>query len=102
MVTFGYDNQTLVGVNTIRTGPSWMEPIVSFLTDGTLLDDKAKAEKARRKEPQYWLSKEQKLYKRSYSGPYLLCIHPEAIKTLLEELHKGICGSHTRGRSLLH
>ena len=42
------------------------------------------------------------MYKRSYSGPYLLCIHPEASELLLKELHEGICGSHTRGRSLSH
>jgi len=42
------------------------------------------------------------LYKRSFSGPYLLCIHLEASELLLEELHEGICGSHTGGRSLSH
>ena len=50
----------------------------------------------------YWLSKVQKLYKRLYLGPYLLCVHPEAVEMLLEELHEGICGSHTGGRSLAH
>ena len=42
------------------------------------------------------------MYKRSFSGPYLLCIHPEAVELLLEELYEGICGSHTGGRSLSH
>ena len=37
-----------------------------------------------------------------FSGPYLLCIHPEMTESLLEELHEGICGSHTGGRSLAH
>ena len=37
-----------------------------------------------------------------FSRLYLLCIHPETSKLLLEELHKGICGSHTGGRSLSH
>ena len=35
-------------------------------------------------------------------GPYLLCIHPEASELLLEELHEGICGSNTGGRSIAH
>ena len=26
-------------------------------------------------------------------------MHPEAVEVLLEELHKGICGSHMGGRS---
>ena len=66
---FGYDNQTPIGVNTIRAGPSWKDPIVLFLTNGTLPNDKTEAKKARRKAPQYWLLEEQKLYKRSYSSP---------------------------------
>ena len=31
-----------------------------------------------------------------------MCIHPEAVETLLEELYEGICGNHTRGRSLAY
>ena len=31
-----------------------------------------------------------------------MCVHPEMTETLLEELHEGICGSHTSGRSLAH
>ena len=54
-----------------------------------------KADKIRRKATSYWLSEDHKLYKRSFSGPYLLCVHPELTELLLEELHEGICGSHT-------
>ena len=42
------------------------------------------------------------MYKRSFSGPYLLCVHLEASELILEELHEGICGNHTGGRSLAH
>ena len=42
------------------------------------------------------------VYKQSYSGPYLLYIHPEAVEALLEVLHEGLCGSHIEGRSLSH
>ena len=79
-----------------------MDPIVSFLKDDTLPEEKSEAEKVRRKTPRFWLSKDHKLYKRSYSRPYLLCIHPKTSELLLEELHEGICGSHTKGRSLSH
>ena len=43
-----------------------------------------------------------KIVQHSFSWPYLLCIHPEASELLLEELHEGIYGSHTGGRSLSH
>ena len=79
-----------------------MDLIVLFLKEDILSEDKSKADKVRRKAPCFWLSENQKLYKCSFSGPYLLCIHPEVSELLLEELHEGICGSHTGGRSLSH
>ena len=83
-------------------GPSWMDPIVKFLKDDILLEEKSEAEKIRRNATRFWLSEDHKLYKRSYFGSYLLCIHPEALELLLKELHEGICESHTRRRSLSH
>ena len=56
-----------------------MDPLVSFLKDGVLLYDKGEVEKIRRKAHRFWLSEDQKMYKRSFSGPYLLCVHPEAV-----------------------
>ncbi|XP_075655290.1 uncharacterized protein LOC142625539 [Castanea sativa] len=91
-----------VWIHSVHVGPSWMDPIVAFLQHGILPEDRTVAEKVRRSAPRYWLSEEQKLYRRSYTGPYLLCVHPEAVEPLLEELHEGLCGSHTGGRSLAH
>ena len=79
-----------------------MDPIVRFLKDDILPEEKLEAEKIRRNAPRFWLSEDHKLYKCSYSRPYLLCIHPETVELLLEELHEGICGSHIGGRSLSH
>ena len=79
-----------------------MDPLVLFLKEGVLPHEKREAEKIQRKAPCFWLSKEQKLYKCSFSGPYLLCVHPEAVEPILEELHKAIGGSHMGGRSLSH
>ena len=92
----------MVHIHEVRVGASWMHSIVRFLKDDILPEEKSEVEKIRRNAPQFWLSENRKLYKRSYSGPYLLCIHPEASELLLEELHEGICGSHTGGRFLSH
>ena len=89
-------------IHQITLGPSWMDAISPFLKKDVLLEEKSEADKVRRKAPWFWLSEDRKLYKRSFSGPYLLCVHPKASETLLEELHEGVCGSHTRGRSLSH
>ena len=69
-----------------------MDPIVLFLREDILPEDKAEADIIWRKAPRFWLSKDQKLYKRYFSMLYLL----------LEELHEGIYGSYIGGRSLSH
>ena len=92
----------MICVHHVRIGPSWMDPIIQFLSKDVLPKDKLEVEKIQRKAPRFWLSEDQKLYKHSFSGPYLLCIHPKTSELLLEELHEGICGSHTGGRSIAH
>ena len=79
-----------------------MDPLLMFLERDVLLEEKSEAEKVRRKAPRFWMSEEKKLYKRSFSGPYLLCRHLDTTESLLEELHEGVCGSHIGGRSLSH
>ena len=79
-----------------------MDPMVLFLKNDILPEEKSEADKIRRKAPRFWLFEDQKLYKRSFSRPYLLCIHPKASELLLEELYEGICGSYIGGRSLSH
>ena len=92
----------VVHVYHVRVGPSWMNPLVLFLEEDILPGDKTEADKIRRNTSRFWLSEDQKLYKRYFLGPYLLCMHLEASKLILEELHEGICGSHIGGRSLAH
>uniref|UniRef100_A0A2N9G7V6 Uncharacterized protein n=1 Tax=Fagus sylvatica TaxID=28930 RepID=A0A2N9G7V6_FAGSY len=82
--------------------PSWMDPLIAYLRDNCLPQDPKAANVIKRKASRYWLSKEGNLYKRSFSGPYLLCVHPNLVDDLLFEIHEGICGSHTGGRSLAH
>ena len=89
-------------IHKIRLGPSWMDSISLFLEKDVLPEEKSEANKVRRKATQFWLFENRKLYKCSFSGPYLLCVHSKASESLLEELHKGVCGSHTGGRSLSH
>ena len=58
LVTPSCHDQAIVGVHSIQVGSSWMDPLVSFLRDGTLPEDRSKVEKIRRKAPRYWLSEE--------------------------------------------
>ena len=89
-------------IHTITVDPCWMDPYVLYLKEGIMPEQRKEAEVVRRKATRFWLSKDLKLYRRSFSGPYLLCVHPEVVEDLLYEIHEGICGSHTGGRSLAH
>ncbi|RVW26664.1 hypothetical protein CK203_096494 [Vitis vinifera] len=42
------------------------------------------------------------LYKRSFTGPYLRCLGQSEAQYVLAELHEGIYGNHSGGRSLAH
>jgi hypothetical protein len=79
-----------------------MDPILSYLKDNKLPEDKKEAKMIKQKAPRFWVSKDGLLYRRSFTGPYLLCVHPNKVKDFLFEIHEGICGSHTGGRSLAH
>ena len=102
LYTQALTHQGVPRIHQITLGPSWMDSISLFLEKDVLPEEMSEADKVRKKAPRFWLSKDRKLYKRSFSGPYLLCVHPEASESLLEELHEGVCGSHTGGRSLSH
>ena len=89
-------------VHVITVHSCWIDPYVIYLKEGILPEQRKKAKIIRRKVARFWLSKDSKLYRRSFSGPYILCVHPEITEDLLYEMHEGICGSHTGGRSLAH
>ena len=48
----------MIYVHHVRIRPSWMDPIIQFLSKDVLLEDKSEAEKIRRKAPQFWLSED--------------------------------------------
>ena len=55
MVHPNFIEKPLVGVHSIQVGPSWIDPLVIFLKQRLLPDDKGEAEKIRRKALRYWL-----------------------------------------------
>ncbi|KAL5580848.1 hypothetical protein UlMin_013290 [Ulmus minor] len=88
------DKQEQVGSIVVR--PCWMDPIISFLQDGTLPADKFEARRLRFRSARYFLDKG-KLYKKGFSSPSLLCLDEDRGKFTLEEVHAGVCGNHSSG-----
>ncbi|KAL5572098.1 hypothetical protein UlMin_021695 [Ulmus minor] len=88
-------------VGSIVVRPCWMDPIISFLRDGTLPADKFEARRLRFRSARYFLDKG-KLYKKGFSSPSLLCLDEDRGKFTLEEVHAGVCGNHSSKRTLAH
>ena len=80
---------------------NWMTTIVSYLKDGTLLEEKDEARKLRVKSARY-VFMDEVLYKRGFSQPYLRCLAPEEANYVLKEVHEEACGNHLGARSLVH
>ena len=93
--------QESILVNT-ELGLRWMEPIVNFLRHDKLLEEKREVHKIRIKETRFWIFSIGDLYKRSYQGPYLLCMHLSLGERVLFEINTGMCRLHSQERSLTH
>ncbi|XP_027181756.1 uncharacterized protein LOC113780142 [Coffea eugenioides] len=79
---------------------TWMGPLIRFLSQGELPDDRAESRKLQRKAARYAL-RQNLLYKRSYLGTCLRCITPEEGQRILQDIHEGLCGAHVGYRMLV-
>nr|XP_023928485.1 uncharacterized protein LOC112039814 [Quercus suber] len=83
----------------IQSSNSWMTPIVSFLQDGHLPQNKEEARKIRKRAAKFIILNDA-LYKRGFSMPYLRCVDEKEATYILKEIHEGVCGDHAGPRSL--
>jgi hypothetical protein len=86
-------------VNPVHTETSWMTPIISYLQGGILLDDRHEARQLKVRASRF-IMLQGILYKRGFSLPYLRCLAPDEAEYVIREIHEGICGNHSGGRSL--
>ncbi|XP_071727853.1 uncharacterized protein [Rutidosis leptorrhynchoides] len=71
-----------------------MDPIVNYLRNGTLPEDKKVARLVRERAPMYVLENNV-LYRKSYLGPLMRCVGPAEAATIVEEVHSGSCALHS-------
>ena len=86
----------------LSLNPSWMDLIIEFLVEDHLPNEGKEVDRVHRIAIRFWLSRDKRLYRRSFREPYLVCLHPLKVNDVLTELHEGVCGSHVGGRSLAH
>ena len=80
---------------------SWMKPIVDYLRNSKLLEEKNDARKLRLKAARYTLVGEV-LFQKSVFGPLLRCVSKEESQTVLQTIHSRVFGNHFGGRSLAY
>ena len=85
----------------IGSKSDWTTPVVSYLKNGVLPDNKEAARKLKVQAAQFVLIKDV-LYKRGFSLPYLRCLSPEEVDYVMREVHEGICENHLGSQSLVH
>ncbi|KAM2919642.1 hypothetical protein COP2_041581 [Malus domestica] len=88
-------------VCNLQQGDSWITPIYRFLAHGTLPNDKVQAKQIQYKATRYLIINDQ-LYKRGFNLPYLRCLTPAEVETVIREIHEGVCRDHAGSRSLAH
>ena len=76
-----------------------MTPIVYYLKEGWLPEDKVEARKIQIRVARFVII-DDVLYRRGYSLPYLRCASSEEVDYVLCEIHERICENHTGARSL--
>ncbi|GAV78088.1 RVT_3 domain-containing protein, partial [Cephalotus follicularis] len=81
--------------------PNWMTPFINWLKDAILPEDPVEARKSVYRANKFQL-REGVLYKRSFSFPWLRCLAPQEADYALKEVHEGVCGNHTGGKTLSH
>ena len=77
----------------------WMDPIITYLKNGELPDNKTEARILILKATRYVIYDE-KLYRRGYSMSLLKCATPFEADYTTRDIHEGICGNHNGGQSL--
>ncbi|XP_075499950.1 uncharacterized protein LOC142538523 [Primulina tabacum] len=78
---------------------SWMTPLIKFIMNNELPEDKAQAQKIKSQALRFVLLNNI-LYMRSFQGPSLKCLSKKEVDFVLREIHEGCCAEHLGGISL--
>ena len=85
---------------TLDAPTDWRAPIIKYILNEEIPEDKAEAEQIARRSSSYTLINNE-LYKRAASGVLLKCLSTSSGQSLLQEIHAGICGINAASRTLV-
>ncbi|XP_071727340.1 uncharacterized protein [Rutidosis leptorrhynchoides] len=73
---------------------NWMEPILQYIRNNALPNDKYEARLVRERAPMYIIQNDI-LYRKSYFGPMMRCVGPIEAEMIVDEVHNGSCALHS-------
>ncbi|KAL0430846.1 UNVERIFIED_CONTAM: hypothetical protein Sradi_0710600 [Sesamum radiatum] len=85
--------RALLAVQPIRTGEDWRGPIIRWIEEGHLPDDRWEATRLKTRVACFMIQGGT-LYERSYTHPLLRCLSTKEGVHVLEEIHSRWCGAH--------
>ena len=75
-------------VDLIEEKPTWMTPIIAYISNGTLPEDRNEAQKLMYQLSRYTML-DNKLYRQGFSMPLLKCAPEPKASSILKEIHEG-------------
>ncbi|KAM1119119.1 hypothetical protein EV1_042931 [Malus domestica] len=93
------DEKPAVKVAQINTTQSWQDPIIDYIINGKLPTDRLESRKLQMKVARYYMWNGI-FVQRSFSRPHLRYLSPSDNLKIICSIHEGICGNHSKGRSL--
>lgn len=87
--------------NVVHQTCDWRLPYVKYLSEGTLPEDHKLRRRVKARAFDYCII-DKGFYRRAKGSPDLKCLSEEEAAAVLKELHEGVCGSHSGGRSLAY
>ncbi|KAL0445720.1 UNVERIFIED_CONTAM: hypothetical protein Slati_1699900, partial [Sesamum latifolium] len=91
--------RTPLAVQPITTGEDWRTPIIKWIEEGLLPENRWEAARLKTRAT-HFIIQEHILYKKSYTHPLLRCLSTEEGIHILQEIHSGCCGAHVGTRIL--
>ncbi|KAL0282795.1 UNVERIFIED_CONTAM: Ribonuclease HI [Sesamum radiatum] len=91
--------RTSLAIELITTGEDWRTPIIKWIEEGLLPENRWKAARLKTQATRF-IMQEHILYKKSYTHPLLRCLSIEEGIHILQEIHSGCCGAHIGTRTL--
>ncbi|XP_021862633.1 uncharacterized protein [Spinacia oleracea] len=88
-----------IRVMAITTTSEWYDNIQTYIQTGALPADLAEA-KMTKMDAVWYIILWGRLYKKSFSLPFLRCLTAFESARLIEEMHEGTCGNHAGGKPL--